>query len=148
MSNHLRLCFDSNYSHPKEPRDPRFVSVVGEYSSEKFQRHYEFLVGAHMAELFTLKENLKTARKLLATSPRDFRDARSREVEHLELAVKRAESQVNKDKTKKIEQEALKKVKREEREKRLQGKSAWYMKKGMTTLCWRCFVIEDIGVML
>lgn len=113
-----------------EPRDPRFVSVVGEYSSEKFQRHYEFLVGAHMAELFTLKENLKTARKLLATSPRDFRDARSREVEHLELAVKRAESQVNKDKTKKIEQEALKKVKREEREKRLQGKSAWYMKKG------------------
>lgn len=51
------------------------------------------------------------------------------EVQRLERAVKRAESMVNKDRREKVEEEALSKIARQEREKRKEGKGAWYMKK-------------------
>ncbi|KAI0788468.1 hypothetical protein C8Q75DRAFT_823966 [Abortiporus biennis] len=110
------------------PRDPRFLPLAGEFSAQKFQSQYGFLADMHQSELKTLRDNLKRARKLLLTSPRDLREAREEEVDRLERAVKRAESMVNKDRREKIEQTALAKVAQEEREKRKQGKGAWYMK--------------------
>ena len=83
----------------------------------------------HSEELTTLKDNLKRARKLLTTSPRDLREEREKEVQRLERAVKRAESMVNKDKREQIEQEAMKRVAQEEKEKRKEGKGAWFLKK-------------------
>lgn len=82
----------------------------------------------HTEELTTLKDNLKRARKLLATSPRDLREEREKEVQRLEKAMKRTESLVNKDRREKIEQEALGKVAAEEKAKRKEGKGAWYLK--------------------
>lgn len=84
----------------------------------------------HTQEMKTLRENLKRARKLLANSPRDLREEREQEVQRLERAYKRAESQVSKDRREKIEQEALGKVAKEEKEKRSAGKGAWYLKNG------------------
>lgn len=84
----------------------------------------------HSDELKTLRENLKRAKKLLANSPRDLREEREQEVVRLERAMKRAESTVNRDKREKVEQTAMQKVAQEEREKRKQGKKAWYMKEG------------------
>ncbi|KAJ3532522.1 hypothetical protein NM688_g7407 [Phlebia brevispora] len=111
------------------PRDPRFLSVTGEFSAERFRAQYGFLSGLHKDELTTLKDNLKRARRMLASSPRDQREAREAEVQRLERTVKRAESTVNKDKRDQIEQSAMQKAHQEEREKRKQGKGAWYMKK-------------------
>lgn len=82
----------------------------------------------HKTELSTLKENLKRAKKMLASSPRDQREEREEEVARLEQAVKRAESSVNRDKREQVEQDALQKVKEEEKEKRKAGKGAWHMK--------------------
>ena len=82
----------------------------------------------HMDEKKTLKEQLKRAKKLLASSPKDLRKEREEEVQRLELAVKRAESTVNKGNKDRIEQEALDRLKKEEREKRKAGKGAWYLK--------------------
>ncbi|RPD82484.1 DUF947-domain-containing protein [Lentinus tigrinus ALCF2SS1-7] len=110
------------------PRDPRFLSVTGEYDPKRFQTQYGFLSTMHVDELKTLRENLKRARKLLANSPRDLRPERETEVERLERAVKRAESAVNKDRREKVEMDALSKAAKEEREKQNQGKKAWYMK--------------------
>lgn len=110
------------------PRDPRFLPMTGEFSTQQFQRQYRFLSELHVNEMKTLKENLKRARKLLASSPRDLREEREQEVQRLERALKRAESMVNKDRREKIEEEALSKVTVEEREKRKQGKGAWFMK--------------------
>ncbi|KAI0724625.1 hypothetical protein C8T65DRAFT_704438 [Cerioporus squamosus] len=110
------------------PRDPRFLSVTGEYDPKRFQTQYGFLSEMHQDELKTLRENLKRARKLLVNSPRDLRAEREAEVERLERAVKRAESTVNKDRREKIEMEALSKAAKEERERQQQGKKAWYMK--------------------
>ncbi|KAJ3474168.1 hypothetical protein NLI96_g12615 [Meripilus lineatus] len=110
------------------PRDPRFLHIAGEFSAQKFQSQYGFLSDLHSDELKTLRENLKRAKKLLANSPRDLREEREQEVVRLERAMKRAESTVNRDKREKVEQTAMQKVAQEEREKRKQGKKAWYMK--------------------
>jgi ribosomal RNA-processing protein 36 len=82
-------------------------------------------------ELVTLRDNLKRARKLLASSPRDLRPEREAEVELLALAVKRAESSVNRDKRERVEREALSAITKEERDKREKGKRAYWLKNGM-----------------
>ena len=81
-------------------------------------------------ELATLRETLKQARKLLASSPRDLRSEREAEVYRLEQAIKRAESTVNKDRLDQVQRDALNKAKKEEEEKRRQGKGKWFLKKG------------------
>ncbi|KII93750.1 hypothetical protein PLICRDRAFT_171465 [Plicaturopsis crispa FD-325 SS-3] len=111
-----------------QPRDPRFLPLAGEFSSQKFQNQYGFLADLHSNELKALRENLKQARKLLASSPRDLRAERENEVNRLDMAVKRAESTVNRDKREKVEREALSRVEKEEHEKRKQGKGGWWMK--------------------
>lgn len=110
------------------PRDPRFLHIAGEFDPSRFRTQYGFLSELHQDELKTLKDNLKRARKLLTTSPRDLRHEREQEVQQLERAVKRAESTVNRDRREKIEESALSKVKKAEREKREKGKGAWFMK--------------------
>ncbi|KAJ4002368.1 hypothetical protein F5050DRAFT_1717108 [Lentinula boryana] len=109
-------------------RDPRFLPITGEFSSQKFNDNYQFLNESHKAELSTLRENLKRARKILASSPRDTKHEREVEVGRLELALKKAESTVNKDRRDTIEQEAIRTARREERTKQEAGKGKWYMK--------------------
>lgn len=102
--------------------------MVGEFSEEKFKGNYGFLADAHSTELKALRDNLKRARKLLSNAPRETRHEQEREVNRLELAVKRAESTVNKDRRDKVDHEALHQVKKEEREKQKDGKGGWWMK--------------------
>lgn len=61
-------------------------------------------------------------------SPQNSFDERDKEVKRLELAVKRAESMVNKDRQDMTEREALLKLTSEEKEKRNQGKQHWWLK--------------------
>ena len=82
----------------------------------------------HKNELTALKDNLKRARTMLRSSPRDQREAREEEVANLERALKRAESQVNKDTLNDVERSALHKLRTTEKDKQKQGKAAWYMK--------------------
>ena len=95
----------------------------------------------HAQELATLRESLKRARKMLASSPRDLRAAREGEVLRLERAVKRAESVVHRDRREAVEAGALARARQDERERRRQGKGAWYMKDGACaclSVPWRC----------
>lgn len=112
----------------KHPQDPRFLPLAGEFSETAFHNRYSFLKDSHISELQTLRENLKRARKLLVTSPQHLRDEREEEVNKLELAVKRAESLVNRDRRQQIEKEALQKITSEEKAKQKQGKGKWFMK--------------------
>ncbi|KAI6114403.1 hypothetical protein F5141DRAFT_1270663 [Pisolithus sp. B1] len=112
-----------------KPRDPRFLHLTGKYDQDKFRQQYSFLPELHTNELETLRKNYKAARKLLANSPRDLRPAREEEVRRLELAVKRAESAVNRDARERVETEALQRVTQAEKQKRKQGKGAWFMKR-------------------
>jgi ribosomal RNA-processing protein 36 len=85
-------------------------------------------------ELVALRDNLKRARKLLASSPRHLRQEREAEVERLALAVKRGESSVNRDKRERVEREALSAITKEERDKRQKGKKSYWLKNG-TCFC-------------
>jgi ribosomal RNA-processing protein 36 len=114
----------------QEPRDPRFLTVAGEFSAEKYQNNYGFLAESQRNELNALKAELKRARKMMSSTPRDQRDERESEVKRLELAVKRMESLVNRDRQDKIQVEALRKATKDEREKQKQGKQGWWMKNG------------------
>lgn len=96
----------------------------------------------HKEEMKTLRENLKRARKLLINSPHDLREEREAEVQRLERAVKRAESTVNRDRQEKVQLEALGKAKKEEREKRQDGKKAWFMKDGKPNRRLRCIQLR------
>ncbi|CAA7265840.1 unnamed protein product [Cyclocybe aegerita] len=111
------------------PRDPRFLATAGEFDATKFQKSYGFLSESHKTELQTLKETLKQARKRLVSSPRDLRSEHEHEVHRLEQAMKRAESAVNKDRLDKVGRNALSKAKKEEQEKRKEGKGHWFLKK-------------------
>ena len=124
----------------KQPRDPRFLPLAGAFSADKFRKSYGFLTEAHKTELTTLRESLKQARKLLASSPKDLYTEREAEVKRLEVAVKRAESQVNKDRQDRIEQEAIEKLTAEEREKQKEGKEQWHLKK---CKCWDPLTARD-----
>ncbi|KAG7450561.1 DUF947-domain-containing protein [Guyanagaster necrorhizus] len=111
-----------------QPRDPRFLPLSGEFSEEKYRHNYAFLTTAHKTEFQILRENLKRSRKLLASSPKHLRSDRENEVEKLELAVKRAESAISKDRREEVERGALDKLRKEEKEKQAQGKGSWWMK--------------------
>ncbi|KAJ7783744.1 hypothetical protein DFH07DRAFT_788967 [Mycena maculata] len=111
-----------------QARDPRFLPLAGEFLPQKFQESYGFLADAHKTELRTLRENLKIARKLLVSSPRELHAEREAEVGRLEMAVKRAESMVNQDRRAKVDQEALTKLNEAERAKQKEGKGGWWMK--------------------
>jgi ribosomal RNA-processing protein 36 len=104
--------------------------LSGAFNATKFQDHYKFLSDMRQGELVTLRDSSKRARKLLTSSPRHLRPEREAEVERLALAVKRAESSVNRDKRERVEREALSTITMEEREKRQKGKKAFWLKNG------------------
>ena len=90
-----------------------------------------------------MRENLKRAKKLLQSSPKNLRAEREAEVWRLELTVKRAESDVNKDRRTQVETEALGQLKKEERGKREQGKGSWFLKDGTLSLLSRSVLDPD-----
>lgn len=116
-------------SNTTSPRDPRFCSLSGSFSADHFQRTYGFIASARKTELSTLKENLKRARKMLRVSPSEMYAAREMEVDRLERAVKRVENEVHLDERNKIERDAMRRVREEEKERRSKGKREWYLKK-------------------
>lgn len=65
---------------------------------------------------------------MLGNAPRHLRDNYEAEVQRLELAGKRAESVVNKERMDKLRREALLKASKEEKEKQKQGKGKWFLK--------------------
>ena len=125
---------------PKERRDPRFSSLSGSFSSDTFQAGYSFLNSLQESEFSQLKTELSNARKLLAQSPEDQRSEREEDVARLQRALKRVETTVERTKREKRDRDALRKAKKEEREKQQNGKKAWFMKNSM------CFSFWDLGM--
>jgi len=113
------------------PRDPRFLTVTGELDPVKFQQNYSFLADRHKKEVEELKAAIKKARKQLPSTPLGLREQKEEELVNLGYALKRAESQVNKDRLDRVQREALSKAKASEKEKQDHGKKAWHMGRGM-----------------
>jgi ribosomal RNA-processing protein 36 len=87
------------------------------------------LADLHSEELHTLKDSVNKARRRLPSVPQNLRSRHEEELTRLELALRRAESAVNRDRREKVEMEAMNKAMKDEKKLRKQGKSAWWMKR-------------------
>lgn len=82
----------------------------------------------------------------MQNAPRHLKDDYEAETQRLELAVKRAESTVNRERMDGVQREALRKAAKDEKEKQKQGKGNWYLKKGKWLA--RLFCIQMLTLML
>ncbi|TIA89121.1 hypothetical protein E3P99_02197 [Wallemia hederae] len=118
-------------------RDPRFLSLSGNFSQDLFEKSFAFLKGSVQQEVVQAKEQLKAAELSLrraralpsSTDDKQYLIAEHQnEVARLTQDIQRMSSQVKTSQKKDIEKDALRKIKKEEREKRGEGKKAYFMK--------------------
>ncbi|WVW86961.1 hypothetical protein I302_109017 [Kwoniella bestiolae CBS 10118] len=116
--------------HKPQRLDPRFSSIsAGNLDAHLHSASYSFLPSMLKEELSSLKTALVQAQKLERTCPWAEKPARTAEREKIELQLGRVRTRLVKSDNEERERNVLAKMKREEREKREQGKGAWYMKK-------------------
>ncbi|KAG8844068.1 rRNA biogenesis protein rrp36 [Tulasnella sp. 330] len=138
----------SRYRQIVEPtkidrRDPRFSALSGELSAEKYAKSYGFINELQVQEAKTLRENIRTMRKELQQQQHQRNtnttteiptlslrqmERTEKEINQLQRNLKRVESLIQRSKQNARERDVLKKLKREENEKRAAGKKDWYLK--------------------
>ncbi|OCF73236.1 hypothetical protein I204_06467 [Kwoniella mangroviensis CBS 8886] len=116
--------------HKPQRRDPRFSSVsAGNLDAHLHSASYSFLPSILKEELSSLKTALAQAQKIERTCPWAEKAARTAEREKIELDLGRVRTRLVKSQNEERERNVLARMKKEEREKREQGKGAWFMKK-------------------
>lgn len=114
----------------QDRRDPRFDSMSSQAIDPHLQsQSYSFLPKMLKDELAGLRTAVKMAIKAEAHCPWAEKPARTAEREMLELQLGRLRTRIERGEREAKERDVLSKVKKEENEKRGQGKGAWYMKK-------------------
>jgi hypothetical protein len=103
---------------------------AGQIDPHLHSKSYDFLPGMLRDELAGLKTAVNMAAKAERTCSWAEKPARAAEREMLEDQLGRLRTKLERTERETKEREVLAKVKREEREKREQGKGEWYMKKG------------------
>lgn len=103
-------------------RDPRFDSLSGSFKPDLFSTSYSFLSQSQASELEQLKKTAAAARKnqLLPQEEKD----------RIEEALQRMQSREVSRKQKERDAEALRTWKREEQNKRKEGKKEFHLKRG------------------
>ncbi|TIA91354.1 hypothetical protein E3P81_02071 [Wallemia ichthyophaga] len=118
-------------------RDPRFLSLSGNFSQDLFEKSFSFLKGSVEKEVSDVKDQLKAAdlslrrARALPSSTDDKQYLISHhqaEVDNLTQQIQSMSSQVRTSQKKDIEKDTLRKIKKEEREKISDGKKAYFLK--------------------
>ena len=119
-----------------ERRDPRFSSVsAGHANADLHSKSYSFLPDLLRQEFSGLKEAVAAAKKAEKNCPWAEKPMRTAERERLEVQMGQVRTKLVRTEKEAMEREVLAKAKKEEREKRTQGKAAWFMKKGESPKC-------------
>ena len=119
----------------QERRDPRFSSVsAGQVNPHLHTQSYGFLPEMLRAEVASLKNAAKLAAKAERTCAWTEKPARTAERERLEGELGRLRTRLERTERESRDREVLAGVKRQEKEKQKQGKGAWFMKKGASSL--------------
>ncbi|OXG14481.1 rRNA biogenesis protein RRP36 [Cryptococcus neoformans Tu401-1] len=114
-----------------ERRDPRFSSVsAGHANADLHSKSYSFLPDLLRQEFSGLKEAVAAAKKAEKNCSWAEKPMKTAERERLEVQMGQVRTKLVRTEKESTEREILAKAKKEEREKRTQGKGAWYMKKG------------------
>lgn len=114
----------------KASRDPRFSSLsAGQVDAHLHAQGYAFLPQLLRDEQKNLRQAVAAAMKAEKTCKLYEKPRFTAERERLELELARVRTKVERTERETRNREVLSSAKREEREKREQGKGAWYMKK-------------------
>ncbi|KAL1406459.1 rRNA biogenesis protein rrp36 [Vanrija albida] len=114
----------------KASRDPRFSSLsAGQVDAHLHAQGYAFLPKLLRDELSNLRKAVTAATKAEKTCKLYEKPRFTAERERLELELARVRTKVERTERETRNREVLSAAKREEREKREQGKGAWFMKK-------------------
>lgn len=114
----------------RQSHDPRFLSTAGRLDPSLHAKGYNFLPELLATEMTQLRQSLAAAVKLEKSCPLREKPQRTAEREEIERDVARLRTKLDRQKIAQREREALAGVNKEERERRKEGKGAWYMKKG------------------
>ena len=118
-------------------RDPRFLSLSGNFSQDLFEKSFSFLQGSLNQESESIKDDLNSAELSLRRAkalPGRSDDKFSliqhhqSEVNRLSKELQSIQSQIQTKKKKDIEKNVLKSIKKEEKDKQNEGKKAYYLK--------------------
>ena len=133
----MRVVLDPSVIH-QERRDPRFSSVsAGRIDPHLHTKAYEFLPNLLRTELKDLRTAVTLAKKAERTCSWADKPTRTAERERLEGELGRLRTKFERTERETRERDVLATMKKEEREKRKQGKGEWFMKKGMSS-AMRC----------
>ncbi|TXT12841.1 hypothetical protein VHUM_01242 [Vanrija humicola] len=114
----------------KASRDPRFSSLsAGQVDAHLHAQGYAFLPQLLRDEMKNLRQAVAAATKAEKTCKLYEKPRFTAERERLELELARVRTKVERTERENRNREVLSAAKRAEREKREQGKGAWYMKK-------------------
>lgn len=126
----------------RQSHDPRFLSTAGRLDPSLHAKGYNFLPELLATEMAQLRQSLAAAVKLEKSCPLREKPQRTAEREAIERDVARLRTKLDRQKIAQREREALAGVKKEEREKRKEGKGAWYMKKGASRFLYFFFCVS------
>ncbi|KAK4688673.1 ribosomal RNA-processing protein 36, partial [Tremellales sp. Uapishka_1] len=113
-----------------ERRDPRFNSLsAGQIDPHLHAQAYDFLPTLAKTELAQLKVAVGVAAKAERTCTWAEKPARTAERERLEADLGKLRTRLERTERDRREREVLAKAKKEEWDKRKEGKGGWYMKK-------------------
>lgn len=111
-------------------RDPRFSSLsAGQVNTELHSKGYAFLPELLEKERRQLRDDVKRLLKLERTCKLVEKPGVIAEREEKDVQLSKVLNRLSALRREQAEREAVSKVKHEEREKREQGKGAWFMKK-------------------
>ena len=99
------------------------------------EKGYTFLPQLLSEEFASLKTALNAATKAERTCARADKESWSSEKERLERQLAQTRTRLERTQREARERDVLAKAKKEEREKRKEGKGAWHMKKGGSLVC-------------
>jgi hypothetical protein len=98
------------------------------------EKGYDFLPQLLSEEFASLKTALNAATKAERSCARADKDSWAAEKERIERQLAQTRTRLERTQREAREREVLAKAKKDEREKRKEGKGAWHMKKGLFSL--------------
>ncbi|KAG9019401.1 hypothetical protein FRB90_002911 [Tulasnella sp. 427] len=112
-----------------EARDPRFSSLAGgEFDATKFASSYGFITDIQKDEAKKIRHTIRDIKKTLPNALPNTRQQEIRRIDELKKALNRTETSIKKARREAREREVLMQARKEEKEKRSEGKGEWYLK--------------------
>lgn len=120
----------------QEARDPRFSNIsAGEFDATKFASSYGFITDIQREEAKKIRHTIRDIKKSLPEALPNTRQQEIKRIEELKKTLNRTETSIKKARKEAREREVLMQARKEEKERRKDGKGEWYLKDCESNRC-------------